>query len=351
MTVNFVRQMRLIMEYGKRNKLSSYERMFYIALFYCANACAMATENQDWPEEYFPVSNSDINGWTGFDERAIRNLRNSLKNRGLIDFKKGDGKKRDPEYMFFYLQQTGYKIAPVKPQTAYKNAGDKVNGSRFAPDKTQTDCEFAPDSVGDSVGDSVPDSVGDRVVTDCKFAPDSGLSSYSDKNKKEKEKKNINQNVSGEEEHLISSDHILPGKEDAMRSDGDSINDALTRSVIAGFETRIKKNIDYDSLLISHPYDIRLIDNIVDLIVEQMVSRSEETVISAGRYPTEYVKRKFLKLDYSHIEYVLDCFRKNTTKVQNIKKYLLAALFNAPSTIEGYYDAEVRHDMPGLAGK
>lgn len=61
------------------------------------------------------------------------------------------------------------------------------------------------------------------------------------------------------------------------------------------------------------------------------------------------VKKKFLMLTYSHIEYVLHCMSGNTTKVKNIKKYLLAALFNAPSTMNGYYQAEVNHDMPGLA--
>ena len=60
------------------------------------------------------------------------------------------------------------------------------------------------------------------------------------------------------------------------------------------------------------------------------------------------VLHKFLMLTYSHIEYVLHCMRGNTTKVKNIKKYLLAALFNAPSTMNGYYQAEVNHDMPGL---
>ena len=60
------------------------------------------------------------------------------------------------------------------------------------------------------------------------------------------------------------------------------------------------------------------------------------------------VKKKFLMLTYSHIEYVLHCMRGNTTKVKNIKKYLLASLFNAPSTMNGYYQAEVNHDMPGL---
>ena len=55
-----------------------------------------------------------------------------------------------------------------------------------------------------------------------------------------------------------------------------------------------------------------------------------------------------IKLHSGHIEYVVDCFKK-TSKVRNIKKYLMAALFNAPTTISGYYQAEVDHDMPELA--
>lgn len=73
------------------------------------------------------------------------------------------------------------------------------------------------------------------------------------------------------------------------------------------------------------------------------------TVIASDSYPTELVRSKFLKLNYGHIEYVVGCMQSNTTKVRNIKKYLLAALFNAPSTISGYYRAEVNHDMPQFA--
>ena len=60
------------------------------------------------------------------------------------------------------------------------------------------------------------------------------------------------------------------------------------------------------------------------------------------------MKSKFLKLHSGHIEYVVDCLKGNTSKVRNIKKYLLAALFNDPTTISGYYQAEVNHDMPEL---
>ena len=111
----------------------------------------------------------------------------------------------------------------------------------------------------------------------------------------------------------------------------------------------IRENIDYDSLVIVYSYDRELIDGIVDLILETVLCRQEYILIASNQYPASVVKSKFLKLNYSHIEYVLSCLRRNTSKVNNIKKYLLAALLNAPSTIDGYYQAEVQHDMPELA--
>jgi transcriptional regulator with XRE-family HTH domain len=72
-------------------------------------------------------------------------------------------------------------------------------------------------------------------------------------------------------------------------------------------------------------------------------------IISSTKFPKETVKFRFSKLDISHIEYVLECMNHNTTNIKNIKKYLLAALYNAPTTIDSYYKARVQHDMPELA--
>ena len=111
----------------------------------------------------------------------------------------------------------------------------------------------------------------------------------------------------------------------------------------------IKENIDYDNLLITHPFEQELIKGIYELILETVLCQNEEILIASNRYPVQFVKSKFLKLKYSHIEYVIECLKKNTSKVKNIKKYMLAALFNAPATIDGYYQAEVNHDMPQFA--
>lgn len=111
----------------------------------------------------------------------------------------------------------------------------------------------------------------------------------------------------------------------------------------------VRENIELEELLMVREQDRDLILEIYSLIVEMISSRSEEIVIASSRYPAEIVRSRFLKLGYDHILYVIDCLEKNTSKVKNIRKYLLAALFNAPATIDGYYRAEVRHDMPYLA--
>ena len=114
------------------------------------------------------------------------------------------------------------------------------------------------------------------------------------------------------------------------------------------YENLVKETIDYESLEVTHHDDMRQVDEIVNLIVETVMCKNDKILIVSNWYPASLVKKKFLMLTYSHIEYVLHCMRGNTTKVKNIKKYLLAALFNAPSTMNGYYQAEVNHDMPGL---
>jgi hypothetical protein len=115
------------------------------------------------------------------------------------------------------------------------------------------------------------------------------------------------------------------------------------------YEEIIKNNISYDDLLIAHPREKTVIDGICELMLEVMVDKNETIIISSNRYPTQLVRSKFMKLKYSHITYVLDCMNKNTSSVKNIKKYMLATLFNAPSTIDSYYIAMVNHDMPQFA--
>ena len=109
----------------------------------------------------------------------------------------------------------------------------------------------------------------------------------------------------------------------------------------------ILENIEYDYLIRNHPLDRDRLDELVELMVDTVCSHRETIRIAGDDYPAEVVKSRFLKLDSSHIEYVLDRMRENTTYVRNIKKYLLAALYNAPATIGSYYTSLVSHDMYG----
>ena len=111
------------------------------------------------------------------------------------------------------------------------------------------------------------------------------------------------------------------------------------------YEEIVKDNICYDILKQDMPYDHDRIDEIVDLILETVCTRRRTIRIAGDDYPAELVKAKFMKLDSEHIRFVLDCMRENTTKIRNIKQYLRAVLFNAPSTIGNYYTSLVAHDM------
>lgn len=150
-----------------------------------------------------------------------------------------------------------------------------------------------------------------------------------------------NNNINNIKFNENESDHIVSADEERNDNDGMELYQA--------YVSLIKENIDYESLLISNPYEKKQIDEILDLIIEMVMNKNDKVLIASSWYPASLVKSKFMKLDYSHIEYVLHCLQGNTSKVKNIKKYLLAALFNAPSTITGYYQAEVNHDMPQFA--
>ena len=143
-------------------------------------------------------------------------------------------------------------------------------------------------------------------------------------------------NINNTELSNTESNHII------------SANDGMGFDVEAYTEI-IKENIQLNILLERYPYDRELLIGIFDLILETVLCKNKSIIVASSEYPAELVRSKFLKLNMFHVEYAMDCMRKNTSKIHNIKKYLLAALFNAPSTISGYYQAEVNHDLPQYA--
>ena len=121
--------------------------------------------------------------------------------------------------------------------------------------------------------------------------------------------------------------------------------DGMGMDGIRAYRDLIMENIEYDILV--ERYGHERMDEVVALMVDTVTSNREYIRISSDDYAKEVVKSRFLKITSSHIEYVFDCIDRNTTKVRNVRKYLLAALYNAPATMDTYYRAEVNHDLYG----
>lgn len=121
--------------------------------------------------------------------------------------------------------------------------------------------------------------------------------------------------------------------------------EATTQSAVDIYREIIMDNIEYDILCQDPKMDKDRLDEIVDLMLETVCTARKTIRIAGDDYPAELVKSKFMKLNSSHIAFVMDCMQENTTKIRNIKQYLRAVLFNAPSTIDNYYTALVAHDM------
>ena len=122
-------------------------------------------------------------------------------------------------------------------------------------------------------------------------------------------------------------------------------NGYTNMDAVKAYEEVIKDNIEYAYLIQDKDTDRGMLDEIVSLMLETVCTRRKVVRIAGDDYPAELVKSKFMKLNSSHIQFVISCMHDNTTKIRNIKKYLLAVLFNAPNTIDSYYTALVAHDM------
>ena len=104
-------------------------------------------------------------------------------------------------------------------------------------------------------------------------------------------------------------------------------------------------NIEYDILCQS--YKPESVEELVELMLDAICTTKKYLHINGEAMPAQVVKNRLLKVGYEHIQYVFFSLSKNTTKVKNIRQYMLTVLYNAPVTINQFYDAEVRHDMYG----
>ena len=165
--------------------------------------------------------------------------------------------------------------------------------------------------------------------------------------------------------YLVEPDMVEPSTEkpaelNTKRSNTQKSNTHLSRSSTHSFvlsapaaegmtdvyekRKEIREQIEYD--LICTPVNRTQVDEFVEIMLEVAMTRSP--IIKIGRdaeYPTAFVQQRFEQITSSHIEKVLDGISENTTRVWNTKAYLLAALFNAPSSTDNHYTMLVNHDF------
>ena len=162
----------------------------------------------------------------------------------------------------------------------------------------------------------------------------------------------LNKDISSKEQSItdLSSTHSIPFHslnpfplEDAAQPPERKRKE--TTDAYRVYEEIIKDNIEYDYLIQDRYLDRDRIEEILALILETVCTKRRTIRIAGDDHPAELVKAKFMKLNSEHIRFVLDCMQENTTKIRNIKQYMKAALFNAPSTIGSYYTSLVSHDM------
>ena len=129
---------------------------------------------------------------------------------------------------------------------------------------------------------------------------------------------------------------------DLFSSADDRSEEMRTR---AAYEEYFRDALEIDFLKQNNPGERDTLDGILDLIVDTCCANKPWILISGDKKPIEVVKSRFMKLNSSHIEYVLKCLSDNTTRIRNANQYLLATLFNATKTISPYYRSWVNNDM------
>ena len=159
--------------------------------------------------------------------------------------------------------------------------------------------------------------------------------------------KNSSQDMS--KEHSNNTDN---NKTDISKTDLSFIpgRESNGMKIIKDYEDYFRSQLDYDILLRNNFYDRETIEAILNLLVETCAVSRQTIRIAGDDKPADVVRSRLMKLDSSHIGYVLDCLKENTTAIRDMKQYLLTTLYNAPLTIDAYYQAQVNHDFHGRYG-
>ena len=254
-------------------------------------------------------------------DKAIKILSDldSRKGIGLVErIRRGQGKP-DIIYVknFVVLEQTEQKLKGVAVEQTDQKSEKSTSESRQNPEVGNSDFKKSEKSTSRNreirlleVGNSDPNYT-DKNYTDMSY-PDS-----------------IHLSIRDSEDTMPKTDVLM--------------------DEIDAYIQIIRENIDYDNrknYVGYHDWDIY--EELYQLICETVCVKRETVRIAGEDYPYQLVKSRFLKLNSMHLDYVIECMKHTTSKVGNIKAYMLTTLYNAPGTINHYYQQEVQHDLYGV---
>lgn len=159
---------------------------------------------------------------------------------------------------------------------------------------------------------------------------------------------NNNTDFSNTDINNISSNLIRIYPPASMSKDDEKRKDEIRNgslSDIAKIKNEVMSNIEAESLYQRFPHNTELVDQIAALIADVLSGDAEYYVIGGVKKNPELVKEQFRNINYSHVAYVIDSLKSNTTTIRNIRQYLITALYNAPLTIDAHYESQVNHDL------
>ena len=110
-------------------------------------------------------------------------------------------------------------------------------------------------------------------------------------------------------------------------------------------EKYFSQSLEVELLLRLCPDDEDIIYQIVDLLVDTCATKRKMLRIAGDDRPAEVVRSRFMKLNADHIKFVLKCLAENSSPIRNMKQYLLASLYNAPTTMQLSYQNQTNHDL------
>ena len=149
---------------------------------------------------------------------------------------------------------------------------------------------------------------------------------------------NTNPSKTEKEKTELSSTDSLPISQKPNRTE-------VTAAEMQQYREIVAQNISYSLLCQEYPHQQEQLEEILEILVETVCTTRQTVRVAGNNFPAEVVKGRLMKLTAEHIRFVLGCLSRNTTKIRNIRQYLLTTLYNAPTTIDNYYAAMVSHDL------